>query len=781
MNQINQPDMDTQQSDENEISLLEIFFQYLRYWKWFVLSVVVAVAIAFLYFRYTVPVYNVTSTIILKHEKDTRNAMSGLSTLDGLDMMGGVSSIDNETYVIRSKTAVRDVIDRLNLHTSYIVQGRIKETDMYTNSPFIIAMDKEGLDSLQQSISFTAQLNEDMSISVTGTIGGEVIDTKLENLPSLLNTPQGPISFMLREGAKPYYKPLLITIGRPESTVRSYRGSLTVQPASKTSSVLNLSLKTSYPNKGKDFLTTLVDVYNYQTIEDKNQEAINTRRFISERLDIIDAELSQAEGAVEEYKRREGMTQLEADLAQSMQQSSQYEQQLVKAESQLDIVNSLSEWVKNPENQGKPVPSNVGLQDPTLAATINEYNKLLAERERLKRSVEESNPVMQKLNEQLVSLRGGINSSISSVRDGLMIERRNIANQARIYSGKIGDVPTQEREFTEIAREQEIKASLYLLLLQKREENALALAATANSAKVLDEAWTEARVHPKKPIILLAALLLAMLVPVGVIYLVDLLRYKIRTRSDVDRLTKVPVLGEIPKHEELARGEENVTVSEHGSSELDEAFRMLRTNLMLSLDPKDKVVLFTSTVPGEGKTFAAINTAISLALLGKRVLLLGMDLRLPRIHEYLGISNEKGFTSYISGYEDDLESLIQTTEYSEHLKVMVAGPIPPNPAELLSRNTLDDAMKQLREQFDYIIVDTAPVSLVTDTLIVNRVADANIYLCRANYSSKTNVKFANDLQAQGRLKNMLLVLNDVEEFFNPYGYGYGYGYGRRKR
>lgn len=781
-NQINNPNLDTQQ-EENEISLMEIVFKYLKYWKWFVASLVVAVMLAFVYFRYTVPVYNVTSSVILKDEKSGRGGMSGgmggFGALDGLELMGGVSNVENETYVIRSKTAVRDVVNRLNLTTSYIQEGRIKSNDMYTNSPFIITMDREGLDTLKQCIDFTAKLNKDMTIDVTGTVGEEKIDTKLDNLPALLTTKQGVISFMLREGVKPYYEPLLITINRPEATVRSYRSSLTVQPASKTASVLNLSLKTAYPNKGTDFLSTLVEVYNYQTIEDKNQEATNTKNFINERLTIIDRELGMAEGAVEEYKRREGMTDLEADLAQSLQQSSQYEQQLVRAESQLDIVNSLSEWVRNPANQDRPVPSNVGLQDPTLAATINEYNQRLAERERLKRSVEDSNPVMQKLNEQIQSLRGGINSSIASVRDGLMIEKRNIANQVRIYSGKIGDVPTQERQFTEIAREQQIKASLYLLLLQKREENALALAATANSAKVLDQAWTEARVHPKKPIVLLAALLLGILIPVGIIYLLDILQYKIRTRGDVDRLTQLPVLGEIPSHPDVeALG--NVVVSENATTELDEAFRMLRTNLTLSLAPEDKVVVFTSTIPGEGKTFAAINTAISLALLGKKVLLVGMDFRIPRLHTYMDMPNDKGMTTFLSGYEDDIEKLIVPTQSSEHLKLMLAGPIPPNPAELLSRNTLDVAMEQLRAKFDYIIIDSAPVSLVSDTLILNRVSDATAYMCRANYSSKMNLKFANDLMKQGRLKNMLLVINDVKDFHRGYGYGYGYGYGTKK-
>ncbi|MDD2476659.1 MAG: CpsD/CapB family tyrosine-protein kinase, partial [Dysgonamonadaceae bacterium] len=312
----------------------------------------------------------------------------------------------------------------------------------------------------------------------------------------------------------------------------------------------------------------------------------------------------------------------------------------------------------------------------------------------------------------------------------------------------------------------------------KREENALALAATANSAKVLDEAYREGMVHPKKPIILLAALLFGLLLPVGIIYLMDLIQYKIRSRGDVDRLSMLPVLGEIPSHDVEADG--NIAVSENSTTELDEAFRMIRTNLMMSLNQKeDKVVVFTSTIPSEGKTFAALNTAISLALLGKKVLLLGLDFRLPRISQYLGIDNDSGLTNYLSGYEDNVMKLVRTSSISKHLSVLSAGPIPPNPAELLSRDRLDAAVETLRPEFDYIIVDSAPVSLVSDTLIINRIADANVYLCRANFSSKASLKFANNLMTSGKLKNMLLLINDVSDFHSGYGYGYGYGYGHK--
>lgn len=444
----------------------------------------------------------------------------------------------------------------------------------------------------------------------------------------------------------------------------------------------------------------------------------------------------------------------------------------------MNIVSSLNEYVKNPDNQDKPVPTNIGVQDPTLAATSNEYNKLLAERERLSKSMSKNNPAMLKLNEQIKSLRNSINSSIASVMEGLSIERRNIANQVRIYSGRIDNVPRQERQFTEIAREQQIKASLYTLLLQKREENALALAATSNNATMLDSAYRAGVVHPKKNIILLASFLLALVLPVGVIYLLDLLQYKIRTRGDVDRLTQVPVLGEIPTYESPEKG--NIVVSDNSNTEMDEAFRMIRTRLMLSLKLKDKVVVFTSTVSGEGKTFAAINTAISLSLLGKKVLLVGMDLRIPRLHDYMDVSNRMGLSSYLSEYETDIEKVIFRTSFSEYLWVLPAGPIPPNPAELLSRQVLDETIDELRSMFDYIIIDSAPVSLVSDTLSINRIADANVYLCRANYSSKMNLKYANELMAKGELKNMLLLINDVKDFHQGYGYGYGYGYRKGK-
>ena len=774
--------MQGMQGEEKEdlISVMEIATLFIKHWKWILLGLLVALAAAFVYLRYTTPVYKVASSVVLKEEgRSGPSAMPG--TLEEIAMMGSVSNVENELYILRSRSMIRSVINRLDLHTSYIVEGRIKSTDLYTQSPVIVDMAQSDLDRLRETIRFEMQMESEEKVHIRGMVAGNALDTIFTQLPAVILTDVGAISFTRRHEIKPDNRLLYVSIQHPDAVIGTYRGNLEVTQASRQATVINLALNTPYREKGRDFINTLIEVYNNEAIEDKNQEARNTQLFIEERIAIIDQELSVAEQSVEEYKREEGLTDLQTDLQRDMQMGSQYEQRLVEVETQLNVVSSLNSYLDNPANSSKTIPSNIGVQDPTLSATTSEYNRLLLERERLSQSMTDDNPAMKRLNEQISGLRESIGASINSVQQGLQIQRREARNQANIFGGRVSAVPTQEREFMELSREQQIKASLFLMLLQKREENALALAAYANKAKVLDEAASEGMVAPRRMIILLAALMLGLLIPMGIIYLMDMLQYRIRTRGDVDRVTKVPILSEVPKHEE----QENIAVMENETRPIDEAFRMLRTNLLLTLGAENKVVTFTSTVSGEGKSFVALNTAISLSLLNKRVLLVGLDLRIPRLREYMNLETRDGITAYLSGYEKDLNSLIVPSGITENLFALPSGAIPPNPAELMSRPSLDAAFAKLREEFDYIIIDSAPVSQVTDTLILNRVADATVYVCRANYSSKGNLRFANDMMAQNRLKNMVLVVNDVDEFHHAYGYGYGrgygYGYGKGKK
>jgi tyrosine-protein kinase Etk/Wzc len=766
------PASDVNKGEEGEISLIELFWKYIRYWKWIVLGVVVALTAAAGYLYYATPVYKISSSVILKDVQSAQKAPA-LGTLDELALLGAVNNVEDEAYVMKSKSVVRAVVDRLNLHTSYIVEGRIKDTDLYTKSPVIVAMERSELDNLNQDIDLEMEMLSDGSIAVKGITPGLPSDTVFKNLPALLHTPYGNISFTQREGVKPDYRKLLVSIRRPEAVIRACRSNLDIQQANRQSSVLNLAYNTPYVEKGKDFLNTLVEEYNNQAIEDKNMQALNTQKFINERIAIIDRELSEAEQNVEEYKRSQGLTDLQADLARTMQMSSQYEQQLVEVESQLSIVKSLRDYVNNPANVDQPIPVNIGIEDPTLNATISEYNRLLLQRQRLAQSVTPDNPVMRKLEDEIAGLRTSINSSISSVLQGLTTRRRDLMNQSNLYSGRIGSMPTQEREFIDLSREQQIKANLFLMLLQKREENALALAAVANKAKVLDEATVEGKVAPRTPLILAAALLLGLLLPSVIIYVVSLFQYRIESRADVEKIAKVPLLAEIPRYEE----DENIAITKDDRSSIAEAFRMLRTSLMLALGGDKKVVVFTSTVSGEGKTFVAINTALSLALLNKKVVIVELDLRIPRVRQYFHLHEKNGISNYLSGLETDIEKLVMPSEIHEHLYILPSGPIPPNPAELLTHPTLDKAIARLCERYDYIVIDSPPVSQVADTLIINRVSDATVYVCRAGYSSKNSLRFANDLMEEGRLKNMLLVVNDVKDFHHGYGYRYGYRYG----
>ena len=769
--------IDRIEQEENEMQpMLDLLALFLRKWKFIAFGVVVALVPAWGFLRYSTPVYQVHADIKLKEE--SRGSSPSAISIEDIANIGAVSNVSDEAEVIKSRSIVRRAIKQLNLQTSYIVEGRIKSSDLYDRSPVIVSMGQHCLDSLTQDIDFVMTM-EGEHVRIKGVMGEQVIDTLFTELPALMQTEQGPISFVRRPGIEPLDKPVEVNIAMMEKVLRHYRSNMTVQPmggARVRSNLMTLTINTPYPAKGQDFLTEVIDVYNNEMIADKNMEASNTQRFINERIAIINEELSSADLNVEAYKREQGLTDMQSDLQRDMQMGSKYEQTLVQVETQMNVVSSLNTYVNDPANANLPVPSNIGIDDPTLVATANEYNRLLLERERMAQSMTAENPMMRRLDEQISGLRSSINSSIHSVQQGLQIQRRDAQNQVQMFGGRLGSMPKQEREFMDLTREQQIKQNLFLMLLQKREENALALAATSNTAKIINEAVRGAMVFPKTKIIYLAALLLGLLIPAGMIYLYDLLQFKVKTRSDVDRLSRIEILGDIPRHDKNA----HLVVSENSTEEVNEAFRILRTNLVLSMGAEQQVALFTSTVPGEGKTFMALNTAASIALLDKKVLLIGADLRLPRLHEYLNIDKRDGLSNYLSGFEKDYRNLISKSEIPG-LDVLHAGPIPPNPAELLSRNTLDNLIGELRQEYDYILIDTAPVSLVTDTLTMDRISDTTVYVTRAGYSRKGNIKFANQMQAQRKLKNMLLVVNDVKDYYHGYGYGYGYGYGAQHK
>ena len=575
---------------------------------------------------------------------------------------------------------------------------------------------------------------------------------------------------------------LKVTISKPTAVAIGYSSALTIEPTSKTSTIAAVSLKNTNVQRAIDFINDLIAVYNIDTNTEKNEVAQKSADFIEERIGIINNELGTTENELAAFKQRAGLTDLSSDAQLALQESSKYEQQYAENATQINLVTYLRDYINTPDNNDEVTPANVGLSDVNLASAIEKYNNLVVERKRLLRTSSESNPAIINLNTGIEAMRHNVKTTVNSVLKGLQITRNNIDRQSRKYESRISNAPKQEQEFMTISRQQEIKATLYIMLLQKREENAITLAATANNGRIIEEPIPGGIVSPKGKLIYIIALVIGIGIPISIIYLLNLLRFRIEGHTDVEKLTTVPIIGDIPLTDAGKNGTPTIAVRENDNNIMAETFRSLRTNLLFIMgDPDKKVILVTSTISGEGKTFMASNLAVSLALLGKKVILVGLDIRKPGLNKIFHLSHkEKGITQYLAAPQStDLHALIQPSGITSNLDLLLGGPIPPNPTELLARQSLEDTISTLRKEYDYIVLDTAPIGMVTDTLILSRVADASIYVCRADYTHKTDYQLINELQEHHRLPNLCTVVNGIDMKKKKYGYYYGYGkYGK---
>lgn len=770
---------------EQSLNIQELLLRYLNYWPWFVGSVVACVAVAFLYLKMTAPIYNVSAAIMIKDDKKGGSMASEMAAFEDLGLFAQSTNFDNELEVLKSKSLIKQVILEMNAYSSYTVRQGLRTVELYKNSPLLVEMTPQENDLLHAAIEMEVVLQADSSIQVTGTYDEQTFQQGLKKLPGYIHTPAGRVTFAYRHDAPALvHNELKVVVSPAMAVAKGALANLSIAPTSKTTSVAILSFKCQNRKKGEDFLAKLVEMYNRDTNNDKNVVGVKTEQFINDRIAIISGELGSTEQELESYKRRSGLTDLKQDAQVYLQENSEYEQKRIENATQINLINYLQEYVQNPANKESVIPANVGLQDMSLATLINSYNDQVLERDRLLRTSSPNNPVIQNLNTSIKAQHANVINSIASVRNGLLIAKQDIERQAGKYNVRIEQAPEQERILTNISRQQEIKSGLYLMLLQKREENSITMAATADNAKIIDAPLADAApVSPKSSLILLIALVLGVVIPAGIIYVMDLLQFKIGTRHDVEKLTTMPILGEIPLQKEMD-GNRTIVVRENENNMMAETFRSLRTNLQFMLSSEDhKVILFTSTSPGEGKTFTSVNLAVSLALLGKKVVLLGLDIRKPRLAEHFGFSHkQEGITKYLSGGTQDIFSLLTDSGVTENLKVLPAGMVPPNPAELLASPRLEKAIETLKEKFDYVLLDTAPVALVTDTLIAGRVADLSVYVCRSEVTHKSDFELVNEIRKERKLPHMALVVNAVNLESKRYGYGYGYGkYGKYGR
>ena len=772
------------EQDEEKINYQELLFRYIIHWPWFVASVLVCLIGAWVYLHFQTPVYQVSASIMIKDDKKG----GGSTDLENLGIGGVITStqsIDNEIEVLRSKTILKEVVNNLELYITYYDEDEFPEKELYQTSPVIVNLTAQEADKLPGSALLAMKLSPEGVLDVNLKVGLNEYNQRFEKLPAVLPTDAGTFGFALKDslsgGQMEGYKGerhIRAVVSRPFGVAKGYQGALSIAPTSRTTSVAVVSLMNTNIQRARDFINKLMEMYNRNTNNDKNEVAEKTREFINERIKIIDEELGSTEDKLEAFKRNAGLTDISSDAQLAVSGNAEYEKRRVDNGTQINLVRDLIKYINNPLNEYELLPGNIGLSDAGLTTQIGRYNELIIERKRLLRTSTESNPMIVNLDTSIRAMKSNVQAAINGTLQGLLIVKADLEREAGRFSRRISDAPGQERQYVSIARQQEIKAGLYLMLLQKREENAITLAATANNAKIIDEpVATGGPLSPKPNMIYMIALVLGVGMPVGVIFLIGLTKFKIEGRGDVEKLTRLPIVGDVPLTNEKAG---SIAVFENQNTLMSETFRHIRTNLQFMLENDQKVILVTSTVSGEGKSFISSNLAISLSLLGKRVIIVGLDIRKPGLNKIFNIPRkEQGITQYLSNPEKNLMDFVQPSGVSKNLYIFPGGIVPPNPTELLARDGLDKAIETLKKNFDYVILDTAPAGMVTDTLLVGRVADLSVYVCRADYSRKAEFTLINELAADNKLPNICTIINGLDLKKKKYGYYYGYGkYGK---
>lgn len=778
-----------QAENEKPVDYKAIFFEYLMYWPWFVACLLVCLAGAWCYLRYQAPVYNVNATVLIKQgEKNKPSGQSAsLEAMQDLGMLSMASNFDNEVEIIQSRTLLKEVVNTLNLNITYKEkQGFGYPMQLYKNTPVQIWMSPVEADKLSAPLQIQLDYTPDGKVQTDAYFihNGEkqTISKHFDQLPGVLVTPVGTITLSSKDStATKEPHTIYATIISPTTAAADCKSRLSAEPVSKVTTIVRLSYNDTHIGRGMDFLNTLVTLYNRDANDDKNEVASRTAEFIDTRIQIINQELGTTESQLATYKQKAGLTDLSSDAQLALQGNAEYTQKQAENATQLRLVQFLKEYIDNPANQMEVIPANIGLSDNALATVIGQYNEMLTERKRLLRTSSESNPAVVNLDASIYATRKSVQTSVSSVLKGLEITRNDLERQARKFEGKISNAPTQEKELLSITRQQEIKASLYLMLLQKREENAITLAATANNGRMIEEPLLDGPIAPNSKTYYLLALALGLGIPLITIYLRNLLRFKIESRADIEKITDIPIVGDIP----MADTQDSPIVVQENKNELmEEVFRSVRTNIQYMLPEGHKVILFTSTNSGEGKSFTAGNLACSFAFMGKKVVIVGLDIRKPGLNKVFQLSTrEKGITQYLANPEHtDLLTLCQTSMISENLYILPGGSVPPNPTELVARQALDQAIEILKQHFDYVILDTAPIGMVTDTQLIARNADLSVYVCRADYTHKSHYALINELKKENKLPNLCTLLNGINMNKRQNGYYYGYGkyakYGR---
>ena len=774
-----------EEEEQSSFTFASIYAAFILNWKWFLLSLIICLGLAAIYLRYTTPIYQTTAKLLVKGSDKGYSSNASLRSSLTTGIINQNEGLSNKIQILRSRRLAEEAVKDLKLYVNYVKHGRVNDVMMYKDNYLNVDIDPASLNNLPSTIVLEVTRVKN-AFKVEGTAGRTTINQTLKSLPASIKTSVGTLSFTANPNASlKDGNTMTVTINSPKKACGKYASSLGTSTMEGTSIAI-LSLKDESPSRASDYIKQLVVCYNRQANDDKNEVANRTEEFINSRLEKINAELNSTEGELEAYKKRNNMVNLNMSGSTAFGNSNEFEQKLASANTQVQLLNELSSYVREPVNKYQVIPSNIGLADGASTQLISRYNQVAMERNRLLKTASETSPAVTPLTEELDGLSTSIQQALNQQRRSLEIQRNSIASQFSRYTGQIQQTPEQERMLTQIGRQQEVKSGLYLMLLQKREENSISLAATADKGKLIDDPSFAGMISPKSNMIFLIALAIAIGLPSLILFLISVFRYKIEGHDDVAKLTKLPIIADVAVASETAKTKADIVVHENQNNQMEEIFRSMRTNLQFMLKENEKVVMFTSSTSGEGKTFNAANLAVSFALLGKKVILVGLDIRKPRLAELFELKDHHhGITPLLTHDEptwDMVKEQVLPSGVNDNLELLLAGPIPPNPAELLTRDSLDKVMNLLRDKYDFVIIDTAPVGLVTDTLQIGRVSDATVYMCRADYTPKASFDLINGLANEGKLPNMSIVINGIDMSKKKYGYYYGYGkYGKYGR
>lgn len=760
-----------EQQEEGSLNIHKLIGIIMSHWVWFAVSLFLTLLLSLILLRYSTPAYKVNATVLINDDQKSGN-MDGKQLLEDLGFLSGKGNVDNEVEIFKSRSLMESVVRDMQLNVSYFSSGRVKKTPLYKNVPFQFAFVPLYEDSVNTHLyTFMVKIKgNDVALKCSGKKCNN-IDWK-GKFGDTLSLPIGRLTLIKNPLVKAEDDEYRVEVKSTDEAVDDYRKALTANIVNKQVTLINLGLQSTIPAQGEDALNNLIKVYLQATVDDKNKIADSTMRFIDDRVALVGEELTGIEKKIETFKKENELTDIGEESKILLGSTSDYMKQLTQNEVQLSIVESLQKYLHENANNRRVVPSSLVLQDPTFVALIDKYNGIQLERERMLMSTTEENPMVRNMDQQSDNLRGDINNSLASLKRELQTGIRELQARTGGLDEKIRQVPTKERVFLEYSRQQNVKQELYLFLLQKREETAVQKSSTLANVRIIDAAKSENDPYKPKPsIVVLTAILLGLLIPGAGIYVKNLVNTRIESKDDITERTKVAIVGEIGHK----AAEKVVVVERNSRDKLSEQFRVLRTNMQFMLKGGNhKTIALTSTMSGEGKSFVAINLASALALTGKKVILVDLDLRKPKIAKKLRLERGRGFTNYIVG-QAKLDEVLQTADVHENLTVVTSGPIPPNPAELLMMPEVNLFFNELRKRYDYIVIDTAPIGLVTDAQLLDQQVDATLYVVRQGYTFKQQLNFLNELYISRKMPQLSLVVNDVKTG-NGYDYNYGYSY-----